>query len=282
MDEEIHMAVNQFTYDFDEDLYHKDGKAILYRNRIDKKGKFEFSRFKGGDYKFMPVIAKGFTAYLAKSTSYKDDLIIVKEIQESDKITVFNRYFDEQVIRIYKSHLNEPFNLDEKVVMQNAIKEHERNERRFYEKSEKYFSESLTDREKRKKKTIKAYADNYLEWVSNKIIQEDSVLRMKDVFTKKDLDRIFDFLLEKKIVISKDRYKFVQLFQGYKVDQVLWDGKVYGAQNTLFALVFILTGKWLTGSNMKKYFKSANPNKPIRDNWRGSEATIMTDKMFPK
>jgi hypothetical protein len=281
MDEEIHVAVNQFTYCFDNDLYHKDGKAILYRNRIDEKGKFEFSRFKGGDDEYRPVIAEGITAYLAKSTSCKDDLVIVKEIQESDILTVFNRYFNEQVSRIYKSRLSEWFNLDEKVIIQNTIKES--SERKFYVKSERYFSESLTDCEKRKKKTIEAYVDNYLQWVSNKIIQEDSVLRMKDEFTKKDLVRIFDFLLEKKIVVSEDRDKFVQLFQGYEVDQVFWDGEGYhGAKSTLFALVLILTGKWLTGSNIKKYFKSLNPNKPINDNWREGETTRMTDKMFPK
>lgn len=92
-------------------------------------------------------------------------------------------------------------------------------------------------------------------------------------YTREQLEKIFDKLAARSIVIADDKSKFVSIFTDNPKGKVYWNLSIEGAHRGLFYLMQKLTGEAMTASNLKKIFTT---EKPIQDGYKPK------DKQKPK
>lgn len=266
MGEQEQNLVEQFVYEFDRETYQNNGESLLYRNRIDGNQNFEFSRFKGGDIKYMPVIAEGFTAFLSQRFDCTLGKLKLEVIPKYGKLEAFDLYLKQQIQPMIKKLTDLPGKIDEHKALQRALHDHLEMEKDFLKKSSEFYDRSIGNPEKNLKEEIKKYVEDYFDWVSEQIEkQKESSLKKKDTISEEFLERIAADLVTDKVIFTEDKDFFIGIFLGDSFGRkVKWNGDVRGAKKGLFALIFHLTGRKVKASEVKEYFEPYWQNKPYK------------------
>jgi hypothetical protein len=294
MGEQEQNLVEQFVYEFDRETYQNNGKSLLYRNRIDGNQNFEFSRFNGGDIKYMPVIAEGFTAFLSQRFDCRLGTLKLEVIPKYGKLEAFDLYLKQQIQPIIKKLTDLPGKIDEHKALQKALHDHLEMEKDFFKKSSKFYDRSIGNQEKNLKEEIKKYVEDYFDWVSEQIEKrKESSLKKKDTISEEFIERIAADLVTDKIIFMEDKEFFKGIFLGQPfVRKVRWNGDVKYAKKGIFALIYHLTGKKVMASEVKEYFDPYSKDNSYKINggqygqaYKEGDAYLFvpfTDRWFPR
>lgn len=279
---------NEVVHIFDHFSYADKKEYNIRSSDIKKNGRKTI--FPKNELVGMPIVASGFAAYLihkgfTNNESGEPVSIVIKLLT---KVGAYESYFNEQTRGDLEYYQSLPEDIDSEELYRKVITNHLKKEEEYLNYTLGLFSENDSERGKLKPAKIKAYCNDYLNWVDKKISKKRGVttLHLRDNIKEQRLHEIAEYLVNHTVIPHEDKELFILIFQGFTVDRkVRWNPKVHGTKVTLFALICKLTNlKWedINVTLVNKFFVSTNPKKPIHDNWRTGEDTRLTDKLFPK
>jgi len=276
---------NEAVYIFDHFTYYDSKDYIIRASDVKKHGRK--SVFPKNELDEFPIVARGFAAYLIHKGFTNNEVgePISMVIKLLTKVGAYEKYFKEQTQMKIEYYQSLPEEIDSKELFRKVIMSHLEKEQEYLNDSLELFNENDSKYGKVKQAMIKAYCEDYLNWVDKKISKKRGIttLNLRNDIKEQQLKEIADYLVKHKVIPIEDKELFLIIFQGYTVDRKVRWSPAHGNKSSLFALIYNMTNlEWdeIKVSLVKNFFVSMDSKDPILTNWKSMEYTRLTDKLL--